>query len=387
VEKIEEQLASLRIAKRSALSEEPAYLLDIDVSRPAQSESSRFVAVSCSNKSVRVYNRETLNLLREYSSHPGTLHGVRFAHACDSVVFSACSNGTVKCWDVRLATQKAVQVFSGYPANVFIAFDINCTDLIICAGTEKVEKDAFLVFWDARGVTNCAGATKEPLGVYSESHNDDITKICFHPSKRNLIVSGSTDGLVNVFDINKDNEDDALISTCNSDSSVSFIGWSGKDYKQVYCVTHDEGFCWWDIAQLDTEESITLLRVLDVRDSVCVENDGLNYLIGGLYHEKADKLFLLGGTSAGNIHLVSCSTDGLSPVGTLRGGHSTTVRSFCWNLADESLLTGGEDAQLLLWKPRAVESSLGKKASMKMASSVQKRVRVHNTSSLKSRRK
>ncbi|XP_056202889.1 WD repeat-containing protein 89 isoform X1 [Falco biarmicus] len=386
VEKIEEQLASLRIAKRSVLREEPAYLLDIDISKPAQSESNRFVAVSCSNKSIRVYNRETLNFLREYSSCPGILNGVRFAHMCDSVVFSACSDGTVKCWDIRSATQKAVQIFSGYPSNIFISFDINCSDIIICAGTEQVEKDTFLVFWDARGVTNSASATKEPLGVYSECHNDDITKICFHPIKPNLVVSGATDGLVNVFDINKDNEEDALISTCNSDSSVSFIGWSGKDYKQVYCMTHDEGFCWWDIAQVDTEEPITLLHVLDVRDTVCVENNSLHYLVGGLYHEKADKLFLIGGTSTGNIHLISCGANGLSWVGSLCGGHSATVRSFCWNLTEESLLTGGEDAQLLLWKPGAVERSLAKKASMKIGSSVQNRVRVHN-SSLKSRKK
>ncbi|NXI44587.1 WDR89 protein, partial [Galbula dea] len=386
VEKIDEQLASLQIAKRSTLSEEPAYLLDIDVSKPAQSESSPFVAVSCSNKSIRVYNRETLNFLREYSSCPGILSGVRFAHRCDSIVFSACSDGTVKCWDVRLATQKAVQIFSGYPSNAFSSFDINCSDLIVCAGTEKVEKDTFLVFWDARGITNCASAAKEPLGVYSESHNDDITKICFHPFETNLLLSGSTDGLVNVFDINKDNEDDALIATCNSDSSVGFIGWSGKDYKQVYCMTHDEGFCWWDIARLDTDEPITLLHVLDVRNTVCIENDSLHYLVGGLYHEKADKLFLVGGTSTGNIHLISCGPNGLSLVGTLCGGHSATVRSFCWNLTDESLLTGGEDAQLLLWKPGAVERSLTKKVSMKIASSVQKRVRVHN-SSLKSRKK
>ncbi|NXK98330.1 WDR89 protein, partial [Formicarius rufipectus] len=384
VEKIEEQLASLRIAKRSTPGEEPAYLLDIDLSKPAPCENSDLVAVSCSNESVRVYSRETLRCQREYSSRPAALRGVRFARG--SALFSAGSDGVLRCWDVRSATQKPVQVFSGYPANVFLSFDIGCSDLIVCAGTEKVEQDAFLVFWDARGVTDCASSAKEPLGVYSESHNDDITKVCFHPVEPNLVASGSTDGLVNVFDINKDNEDDALVSTCNSDSSVSFIGWSGKDYKQVYCLTHDEGFCWWDMAQLDTEEPLTLLRALDVRDSVCAENHSLSYLVGGFYHEKAEKLFLIGGTSTGNIHLISCGTDGLSLVGTLCGGHSATVRSCCWNPADESLLTGGEDAQLLLWKPGAVERSLTKKASLKIASSVQKRVRVHN-STLKSRKK
>ncbi|NXY19851.1 WDR89 protein, partial [Atrichornis clamosus] len=386
VEKVEEQLAGLRIARRSAPGEEPAYLLDMDTSTPPQPGSARFVAVSCSNVSVRVYDREALRFLREYRSRPGVLRGVRFARARDSLVFSACSEGAVKCWDVRSATQKPVQVFSGYPSNAFVSFDVSCSDLIVCAGTEKVEKDAFLVFWDARGITDCASTTKEPLGVYSESHNDDITKICFHPIKPNLMLTGSTDGLVNVFDINKDNEDDALISTCNSDSSVSSLGWSGEDYKQVYCMTHDEGFCWWDMAQLDTEEPITLLHVRDVRESVCIENHGLQYLVGGLYHEKAGKLFLIGGSSTGDIHLISCGTDGLSLVGTLCGGHSATVRSFCWSPTDESLLTGGEDAQLLLWKPGAVERSLTKKASLKIASSLQKRVRVHNTS-LKSRKK
>ncbi|RMB98640.1 hypothetical protein DUI87_24857 [Hirundo rustica rustica] len=386
VEKVEEQLAALRIARRCAPGQEPSYLLDIDTSAPARPGSGRFVAVCCSDASLRVYDGETLRFLREYRGRPGALGGVRFARARHSVVFSACGQGAVRCWDVRSASQKPVQVFSGYPSNVFISFDVSCSDLIVCAGTEKVEKDTFLVFWDARGLTDCAGAAKEPLGVYSESHNDDITKIRFHPTQPNLVVSGSTDGLVNVFDINEDNEDDALIATCNSDSSVSSLGWSGGDYKQVYCVTHDEGFCWWDTAQLDTEEPLTLLRVPDVRESVCAESHGLHYLVGGFYHEKAGKLFLIGGTSTGDIHLLSCSTDGLSLVGSLCGGHSATVRSFCWSPTDESLLTGGEDAQLLLWKPGAVERSLTKKASLKISSSVQKRVRVHNTS-LKSRKK
>ncbi|XP_043405656.1 WD repeat-containing protein 89 isoform X1 [Chelonia mydas] len=380
MEKIEEQFANLRIAKRCALNGDPTYLLDIDVSKSVEAESNHLVAVSCSNKSIKVYNRETLHLLREYSGHPGLLNGVRFAHTSENMLFSACSDGTIKCWDIRLATQEAVQSFSGYPSNVFISFDINCSDLIVCAGTEKVEEDTFMVFWDARSNTNYACAAKEPLGTYSETHNDDITKICFHPIKPNLVVSGSTDGLVNVFDINKENEDDALIATCNSNSSVSFIGWSGKDYKQVYCMTHTEGFCWWDLTQIDTEEPMTLLQILDVREVVFIENSNLNYLIGGLYHEKADKLFVVGGTAMGNIHLINCGIDGLSLVGTLHGGHSATVRSFYWNMTDDSLLTGGEDAQLLLWKPGAVERSLVKKASMKIASSVQQQVRVHSTS-------
>lgn len=380
---MEEQFSNLQIANRCTLTENPTYLLDVDTSR---GEGNHFLAVSCSNQSIRVYTRDTLRLLREYSSHPGLLSGVRFAHACESVLFSACSDGTVKCWDTRLATLEAAQLFCGYPSNVFISFDVSCTDLLVCAGTEKMEDDSFMTFWDARGGTNGAPSSHPPLGVYSESHNDDITKVSFHPTKANLVISGSTDGLVNVFDVNRDNEDDALLSTCNSDSSVSFIGWAGKDYRQIYCMTHNEGFCWWDLAQLDTEDPITLLHIPDAREAVSVENGALNYLIGGLYHERLDKLFVVGGTAAGSIYFMDSGADGLSPAWTLQGGHSATVRSFCWNAADDTLLTGGEDAQLLLWKSGATEKTFGKKASMKMASSLHQRLKVH-PNPLKSKRK
>nr|XP_060610264.1 WD repeat-containing protein 89 [Anolis sagrei ordinatus] len=373
MEKIKEQFSRLQISKR-VVTEDPTYLLDIDISK---GEGSRSVAVSCSNQAIRVYNGETLSLLREYSGHPGLLSGVRFAHTCKDVLFSACGDGTVKCWDVRSSSVEPVQLFRGYPSNIFISFDISCNDLILCAGTEKVGEDTFIVFWDARGCTDGTSSSKTPLGAYSESHDDDITQICFHPSKPNLVVSGSTDGLVNMFDINKDNEEDALISTCNSDSSVSCIGWSGKEYQQVYCMTHNEGFCWWDLNQLETEEPITLLHIPDAREVVGLENSKLDYLIGGFYLEKVDQLIVMGGISSGNIYLLESSTEGLNSVGVLRGGHSATVRSFRWNIDDDSLLTGGEDAHLLLWKPGAVEKAIGKKSSMKISSSVHQRVRVH----------
>nr|XP_020665463.1 WD repeat-containing protein 89 [Pogona vitticeps] len=374
MEKIKEQFSALQIAKRSALTKDPTYLLDIDVSR---GEESNLVAVSCSNKSIRVYNRETLTLLQEYSSHQGLLYGVRFAHTSEAVLFSACSDGTVKCWDTRSASVEPVQLFCGYPSNIFISFDVSCNDLILCAGTEKVAEDVFIVFWDARGCTNKPSSSKKPLGAYSESHSDDIVQIRFHPIQPNLLVSGSTDGLVNVFDINRDNEDDALLSTCNSGSSISFIGWSGKEYRQVYCMTHDEGFCWWDLNHLDKEEPITLLHISDARDATGVENTKLDYLIGGLYHEKLDKLIVVGGLTTGSVCLMDCGTEGLTSVGALHDGHSATVRSFYWNMEDSSLLTGGEDARLLLWKPGAVEKAFKKKTSLKAVSSLHQRARVH----------
>ncbi|XP_032763839.1 WD repeat-containing protein 89 isoform X1 [Rattus rattus] len=384
MEKIEDQFANLHILRRSSELKEPTYLLGIDTSKTVPAEKGGLVAVLCSNGSIRIYDKETLNLLREFSGSPGLLNGVRFANSCDNV-YSASTDGTVKCWDARLASEKPAQLFKGYPSNIFISFDVNCKDHIICAGAEKVEDDALLVFWDAR-FTSQDLSTRDPLGAYSETHSDDITQVRFHPSNPNMVVSGSTDGLVNVFDLSVDNEEDALVATCNSVSSVSCIGWCGRDYKQIYCMTHDEGFCWWDLNHLDTDEPITCLNIQDVRDVTDVKEGHLDYLIGGLYHEKMDRLFVIGGTNLGKIHLLSCTKTGLSHVTSLQGGHAATVRSFCWTVSEDSLLTGGEDAQLLLWKPGAVEKTFTKKDSLKIASSVQQRVRVHSSDSYKKRK-
>ncbi|KAM3917978.1 WD repeat-containing protein 89 [Leptodactylus fuscus] len=383
MEVLAEQLSHLNIAKRSAMKDSTTYILDIDVSKSAEEQNSQTVAILCSDKTIRLYNKETMTCLQEYNARPGVLSGVRFSHTNSNLVFSACSDGTVKLWDARVSGAGAAQEFTGYPSNVFISFDISCNDLVVCAGTEKVDEDAFLVFWDGRYTPNTE--SREPLGSYSESHNDDITQVRFHPTNPSLVATGSTDGLVNVFDINENNEDDALTSTCNSDSSVNLIGWAGRDYKQVYCLTHDEGFLWWDLAQVDTEEPITLYKVEDIRENISGCN--IDYLIDGFYHERQNTLLLLGGSHSGDISLLNCDLDKVTHLKTLTGGHTATVRSLYWCGRDDSLMTGGEDAQLLLWKPKAKDTSPKKRDSLKMASSVQQRVRVHSTKSILTKQK
>ncbi|XP_069494339.1 WD repeat-containing protein 89 isoform X2 [Ambystoma mexicanum] len=379
MDKIQDQFDNFHIEKRSTLTIDSTYLMDMDVSKPQEAGQSQFLAILCSDNSIKVYNRDTLTLIREYNGDSGLLNGIRFARTSENLLFSASVDGTVKSWDTRLSSSETAQLFKGFPSNVFTSFDISCNDTLVCAGTEKTEDEVFMVFWDARNAMG-SPASKQPLGVYSESHNDDITQVCFHPSNPNLLVSGSTDGLVNVFDLNKQNEDDALIVTCNSDSSVSFVGWSGKAYNQIYCLTHDEGFYWWDLDQLDSQCPITLLNIQDSREKFNTGYGNLEYLTGGFYNPKSDMLFVLGGTHTGTLHLLNGQTDGLHHWGTLQGGHSSTLRSFYWNHEEQSLLTGGEDGQLLLWKPRTVEMCLQGRNSMKMTSSVHQRVRIHNKS-------
>lgn len=75
-----------------------------------------------------------------------------------------------------------------------------------------VQDDSYLLFWDTR--------SSKLFGAYWESHSDDVTSINFHPNHVHSLTSGSTDGLLNVFNLLESAEEDALQYSFNTDSSV-----------------------------------------------------------------------------------------------------------------------------------------------------------------------
>lgn len=61
----------------------------------------------------------------------------------------------------------------------------------------------------------------------------------FEPDNMNTLISGSTDSLINVYDLSQSSEDDALIDTLNTDSSVEQLLWFKENGKScISCITH-----------------------------------------------------------------------------------------------------------------------------------------------------
>lgn len=370
MEGLEEKLGGLSIARRSR-PEEPTYLLDMALQPVAGGD---LLAVSCSNFTVHLHHKATLSLAGEYQGHTGPLCGVTFARSSSDLLYSGSADGTVRGWDVRKPGSNAAQIFKSDASHSFCSFDLNSADTLLCAGTEQInDEDSFLVFWDAR---KPGGAL---LGVYSESHSDDITQVRFHPRDKDRLASGSTDGLVNVFDLSRGAEEEALLATCNSDSSAGSVCWFGDDFARLLCLSHDEGLHLWDLGQLETEEPLTIFSASDARSlTPLADGGGVDYLVGGRWVEEAQKLLVVGGMNNGDLHLMECNGDGLRLIRTLEGGHASTVRCFLWDAEAESLVTGGEDAQLLLWKPGGEElTSSGKRETMKSDSALRIKSRPH----------
>ncbi|XP_061633770.1 WD repeat-containing protein 89 isoform X2 [Phyllopteryx taeniolatus] len=366
MEVLEDKFVSLSLAGR-CVPDDATYLLDV-----ALHPVGAVLAVSCSNSALRLHDEATLRLLGEYRGHGGRVCGLTFAHARPDLLYSASADGTVRAWDVRRPGTDAAQVFRGDPSHSFCSFDLSCGDALLCAGTSLDDEDSLLVFWDSRkpGVA--------PLGIYSESHSDDITQVRFHPRDKDRLASGSTDGLVNVFDVRRGSEEEALLCTCNSESSAASVRWAAADGSRLLCLSHDEGLHLWDLRQLDTERPLAVFSCPDVRRAeVKPDGRGPEYLVGGAWLEGAGLLLVVGGDRGGDVQLMECDDEGLRLLGTLRGGHASTVRCFVWDEARGALVTGGEDAQLLLWKPGGEEQDAGKKEDRKSSSVFKLKSRPH----------
>ncbi|XP_016391718.1 WD repeat-containing protein 89 [Sinocyclocheilus rhinocerous] len=369
---LEDTFRTLSITRRLQPSE-ATYILELSCA----SSGSNVLAVCCSNHSVHLHSRETLRLVGDFHGHTAPVCGVRFSHLSPHLLFSGSADGTLRCWDVRRPGSDATQVFRSDLTHSYLSFDVSCSDRVLCAGTEQVGEDSFLVFWDARMVRD-GGEMGGLLGVYSESHSDDITTVKFHPRQADRLASGATDGLVNVFDLSLGGEEDALVTTCNCNSSASSLCWTGKDLDQLLCLTHDEGLHLWDVARPDSDDTLTLLSSADARALVQLpDGASLEYFVGGTWLSDEERILLVGGSNHGELHLLDCSGHGLRFIKSLKGGHSATVRCFQWDAISQSLLTGGEDGQLLQWKAGAEEISVGKKDSLKSISSMQLKTKAH----------
>jgi len=117
-----------------------------------------------------------------------------------------------------------------------------------------------------------------PKIQYDEVHSDDVTEVrtnhhpplsnsqlthlpfrpkqlSFHPTNQSLLLSGSTDGLVNVCDTRITDEDEVVIQAFNH-GSVHHAGFLNET--EVYAVSHDEKFALYDMAETVQKGSATL---------------------------------------------------------------------------------------------------------------------------------
>ncbi|KAL2918024.1 hypothetical protein HK105_202438 [Polyrhizophydium stewartii] len=260
------------------------------------------------------------------------LSQVMFDSANPSLLLAGSHDGLVRLWDLR----NGATVLTWNAHAPVLSFDVNCTHTLMAVGTELVGEDAKIHFWDVRA----AGGTL--LASFEECHSDDVTQIKFHPTQAEAMVSGSTDGLICLYNLSTFEEDDAIYQIIKNDS-ISKLGYFGPSYEYIYATTHMETFSLWRF--LEGEKIYTFGDVRGISEEL-----KLDYLIDCTYDAASQRLFVLAGSQEGSIGVLDVGLGNLQLAYTLNGGHTDIVRAAHWRLETGSLISASEDGSLCLWQ-------------------------------------
>ncbi|KAK3805898.1 MAG: WD40-repeat-containing domain protein [Benniella sp.] len=347
----------LGLKQSSAFSHGDIYIYDL-------AANSSNLIVSASNHEIKLYNPATLTIKNVLKFHANNITQIK-AHG-EHILMSSSKDGSVAVWDLRTESQP-VQIFTTPSRTPLLSFDLNSSEQILAAGTEIIEYDASIHFFDARSNTSTV------LKTYSESHSDDITNVKFHPTNPARVMTGAVDGLICQFDLTDMDEDEGLLVVSNTGASINRIGYFGPNAEYIYCLSHMETLSLWN-----SDDADAIHHFGDIRG---VSNPTLgltlDYGIDCQYEPDSGRLYLISGSNEGNINILHVKADSLQLCQVLNGGHSEIVRSTYWDSKRGILFSGGEDAKLGLWNtdPTTVATSpLAAIASSRLSSPLQIRV-------------
>ncbi len=349
-------------AKSAAGLEDSAYVMAMGLNNDRGC-----LAAALSDNTCCVFDAETLmpKISAAKKLHEGTVSGVNFDPGSRDIFYTSSHDATIKMWDIRqgldVPTRKFGTIRDGASSNnknksaapcpkPLTAMDVSPTGQLLCAGTEQVVRDTFLLFWDPRQESGL-------LGGYWDSHEDDVTHVAFHPRQHSRLASGGTDGVINVFDVTQQSEDDALMDSANTESSVQRLIWYG-DGKSLGCLTHTEEILLWKDVDEDAAPSKTFNRD-DVCASIRRKTSHTTYLVGGAENEDGHLVILSGSSCPKNpcLRLSTVKKNRLRPLGELRAdGDLSDALTRAVVFGTEVIYTGGEDGVVRLWK-KGVDSS------------------------------
>ncbi|CEL59797.1 WD repeat-containing protein 89 OS=Rattus norvegicus GN=Wdr89 PE=2 SV=1 [Rhizoctonia solani AG-1 IB] len=326
---------------------------------------------SSPQNNIMLFDKNTLAAIRTLSGHTDGITSLKsvdvLAGATRRGLISSGKDGRIRIWDER---QGGAGAFTATGQNrPLSSFAVSPDGWTIAAGAElgvdpqapvpsEAELDAPIIFWDVRNPTT-------PKWIHTSTHSDDITQLEFHPMLGNggpggLLLSSSADGLLAITSADEPNEDDAVLSVGNWNTSVARVGWTVR--REEILANDPMNFKIWAASDMQTlsvwsEELGIEHDYGDLRRTKIPGSWESDYLINaqwfGYTHTvpwSTNALGLWCGNNKGDIGLISVQ-DTLSwrLDRVLAGGHTGVVRTCTWDPESQMLITGGEDARLNVW--------------------------------------
>ncbi|RZF44797.1 hypothetical protein LSTR_LSTR000749 [Laodelphax striatellus] len=309
------------------------------------------IACSTSDNTISIYKlNDSWHKLSETKVEEERVTCLRFIPEKNNQLCYSSTNGSIEQLDLRVGSHHVKKFLDtsnkGKEEKPILSFDVSSDGRFICAGTEVAGGDAFLLFWDVRSA--------KLLGGYWESHMEDITQVVFHPSKPNHLLTGAMDGLINVFDVSQSCEDDALITSLNTESSVERLSWieQTSDGDVISCLTHPNDLQMW--RESDSKPYAQFSRE-EIASAVNLKCPDTLYTVNVHKHQPTNNLMLLTGSNSGDsdwFRSAVVKEDSLRSVSQFIG-NSQIVRDSWYDDKNDVLVTGGEKGIVTAWKPQA----------------------------------
>ncbi|KAF1363599.1 WD40 repeat-like protein [Lizonia empirigonia] len=289
------------------------------------------LAIISSDDSLRFLDPATLNVNGVVKTVNNSVTCLERANdAPSNVVATAGRDGLIRFWDNR-SRQKVLEIQS--PNKLISSLVCDANNNFVVAGIENPDDgphESPVYVWDQRN-------TSAPLRSFLESHTDTVTSLQLHPTLPTLLLSSSTDGLVNIFDTSQAEEDDALYQVINHGSAIAHAGFMYPS-TDIFALGTDETMSFYALqSQKEEEEEPTPKAFGDVREPL------------GCDESRLDLVPIHKGT-AGPLDYGYNLTNSIR----LPGAHGEEiVRDLFTDTHTQTTYTVGEDGYIRAWKTEA----------------------------------
>ncbi len=281
-----------------------------------------------------IENRLRFDFINE--AHKDVITNLKFSSNSEELFYTSSLDGSIKLWDLRTKSKVSLMFLDDTdgtdklkPIN---CFDVSCDDKFICGGTPLVEADSYLLFWDIRKAS--------VLGGYWETHTDDITQIKFSPVQPTLMLSGSLDGLINVFDIHHCNEENALQSTLNTNTAIRKLKWLDET---IGCITDMETVQFWDLNDVKPLQNFSRTEL----GRVMLGKPWNSCYVTDIYSTES-RISVLGGRN-NDFRSALFSNNKLYQQANFENNRQI-VRCSCYSSLSDVFITAGENGLVNVWK-------------------------------------
>lgn len=279
----------------------------------ATNERTSIVASGSYDNTVRLWNRdreEDITL-----SHSGRVNDIIFTPNSQQIV-TGSGAGVISLWSLSGELQSAVKGGSGR----ILSLAVDSQGKTIASGSSK----GTLQLWSLEADEETNEASLQTIETLTDT-GSRINALAFHPTDQNILVSGSQDGLIQVWDINQPQPIQTLDDS--ADRIVSITISSNGQY--LASGSYDQSIRIWDL------ETGDLLQTLDGHDFVVADvafNPEGTVIASSSYDESIKTWDWNQGRSL-------CTLE----------GHSGFVYSITFADSGNTLVSGGYDGTVRTW--------------------------------------